>query len=146
MLEALLATQQTINIDYSEVLNYIKAIDDKQEQAKAIMDGFKAGSLVLRIFMTENLSGRKIGIITGALRRSAFVDDPAIVSTAIGGGDINIKMLYGSRGVPYAAIHEFGGDNQTEKRMFRDAAERAMPGIVQQVGLQAIRRLRDAGK
>lgn len=133
-----------IRTDFSQVTEYLKALEDPKLYEQAVIDGMKAGSLVLRIFMAENLSGRLINVDTGALRRSIFVDDPKALGDAI-------VLVYGSQGVPYAAIHEFGGASgvgglaiQTEKRMFRDAGERALPGIVQQIGIHALRAMSEA--
>ena len=139
-----MAQQPLIDIKVNKVMGYLNAISDKKIAAEALIAGFQAGTLVLKIFITENLSGRKIGVITGALRRSAFVDQPRVAS----GGKVFIT--FGSAGVPYAAIHELGGAGVgrpqfRERRMFRDAAGRAMPGIIQQVALQAIKRLKEAG-
>jgi len=137
-------TGANIKVEYKQVLDYLNAIQDKRVATQALIDGFKGGTLVFRIFITENLTGRLIGIQTGALRRSAFIDEPKVENGAV-------TMTYGSRGVPYAAIHEFGGRagvnksvNLPERRMFRDAAERALDGIVAQVGIHAIKRLKEA--
>jgi len=138
-----LAKFSTTKINADKVFGYLQAIEDKTLASKALLKGFEAGSLVLRIFMNENLTGRKIGIVTGALRRSAFVDKPRVVNG-------KVTMTYGSRGVPYASIHEFGGQagiggsvNLPERRMFRDAAERSLSGIVQQIGIHAIKALKE---
>ena len=153
-----------VKIDWSKIVRYFGAISNKATLLNALVKGMKAGSLVLRIFMTENLSGRKIGVITGFLRRSAFVDSPRI-----SGGVVS--MSFGSRGVVYAAIHEFGGVIRAkrapylvfkpkgakhyvrvksvripERRPFRDAAERAAPGITQAVALQVILAAKNAGR
>ena len=74
-----------------------------------------------------------------------------ISDTAGGFGGGKVQMKYGSEGVPYAAIHEFGGIagrggsvSLRERRMFRDAAERSMDGIIQQVAIQSIKALKGA--
>lgn len=159
-----MATRPIIEIDTSEIDKYLKALSDPALARDAIKTGMRAGGEDLRGKMTQNLTGRILNVQTGHYRRNIYVSQPKEE------GD-SIILEYGARGVPYAAIHEFGGVIRPvrkpylvfkprgvdhfvsvrqvtipERRPLRDAGERAVPSFKQQIALYTIKALKEAGK
>lgn len=97
-----MADNKVVELDISELNKYFTALSDPRMTLSAVKTGMRAGSESLRAKVQENLTRRILNRVTGQLIRSVFVDQP----TEEGDG---IVVTFGSRGVPYAAIHEFGG-------------------------------------
>jgi hypothetical protein len=96
-----MATRPIIELDLSELTDYLKALGDPSLAREAVKTGMRAGGEDLRGKMTQNLSGRILNIQTGHYRRNIYVSQPKDEGDAI-------VLEYGARGVPYAAAHEFG--------------------------------------
>lgn len=153
-----------ISLDLSELTKYFNALGDPRLTINAVKTGMRAGGESLRANVQQNLTGRILRRVTGQLIRSVYVDQPKEEAA-------EITVTYGSRGVPYAAIHEFGGIIQAknkpylvfkpqgvdhfvkvkqvtmpERRPFRDAGERSLSSFKEQIALYTIKALKEAGK
>lgn len=158
-----------VRLDWRPVHELLDEMKDDRRTLRAVAAGMRNGSIVLRTFVIQNLSGRLIKVRTGNLRHSTFIDDPKISGRTV-------YVLYGaSNRAPYSRIHEFGGVirhpggtpfffkngeivyvrketgrrlglpvtkphliRMRERRMYRDAGERAGDAMVQQVGLSLV--------
>ena len=147
------------SIDYSELTRYFEALDEDTGK-RALSTGLRAGGIAIKSRVIEQLSGITLNRQTGQLVRSVFVDRPVDKGRFI-------ELLFGSSGVPYAAIHEFGGtiraknaeylrfmvDGQwvttkevtiPERAPFRKGLKRAEQEVVDEIQLRLIKEYKDA--
>jgi len=150
---------ETYSIDYSELTEYFEALDEETGK-RALSTGLRAGGIAIKSKVIQQLSGITLNRQTGQLVRSVFVDRPVDRGRFF-------ELIFGSEGVPYAAIHEFGGtiraknaeylrfmvDGQwvttkevtiPKREPFRKGYDSAEDEVVGQIGLHVIREYRDA--
>jgi hypothetical protein len=122
-----------LSIDTSEVDIYLKSISDPAVARRGVREGLRGGMLEVRNRVVENLSNKILKRQTGKLVGSVFphgLDDPVREE-----GD-SFVGVFGSRGVPYARIHEFGGTipahfvKPVEKQALKFRAGKGMSGEV----------------
>ena len=89
------------DLDYLDIGPRLKKAADQLDER--IADSMEARAADLLKEIRSNLSGRVLKRQSGALYRSASVQ------VLESGADIKMKITAGSPSVPYASIHEFGG-------------------------------------
>jgi len=96
-----MADRIVMDVDTRELTRFLRKFSDPQLTLDGIVEGMNRGRFEIRNRIIENLSGRILKRQTGRLVLSVFTDEAVLVGN-------NVEVKYGSRGVPYAATHEFG--------------------------------------